>query len=88
MKAIFIEEENPAHRHKSTRNPCALYRKAHGIQLLDHPSPSPDLNPIEKCWRAMRQSLHRRKRQPTNEQEMQETILEEREALDSCSRRL
>ena len=82
MKAIFMEDGNPAHGHKSTTNPYARYRQEHGIKLLNHPSTSPDLNPIEKCWRAMKQSLHRCKRQPTNEREMQDAIMEEWEALD------
>jgi hypothetical protein len=45
----FIEDGNPAHGHKSVTNPYALYREKHGIQLLNHPFTSPDLNPIEKC---------------------------------------
>jgi hypothetical protein len=47
---LFIEDGNPAHSYKSITNPCAVYREKHGIQLLNHPSTSPDLNPIEKCW--------------------------------------
>jgi hypothetical protein len=46
---IFIEDGNPAYGHKSMNNPCALYREKHRIQLLNHPSTSPDLNPIKKC---------------------------------------
>ncbi|RFU25602.1 hypothetical protein B7463_g10735, partial [Scytalidium lignicola] len=79
---IFMEDGNPAHGHKSITNPCAVFREKHGIQLLNHPSTSPDLNPIEKCWRAMKQSLHRRKIQPTNEIEMANAIIEEWNALD------
>jgi transposase len=36
---------------------------------MPHPSTSPDMNPIEKCWRWIKQALHRRKRQPTTEAE-------------------
>jgi transposase len=42
----------------------------------------PDLNPIEKCWRAMKQALQRRKIQPTNEKEMANAMIEEWDALD------
>ncbi|RFU27462.1 hypothetical protein B7463_g8873, partial [Scytalidium lignicola] len=79
---IFMEDGNSAHGHKSITNPCAIFREKHGIQLLNHPSTSPDLNPIEKCWRAIKQSLHRRKIQPTNEIEMANAIIEEWNALD------
>jgi transposase len=78
----FIEDGNPAHSYKSVNNPCALYRKKHGIQLLNHPFISPDLNLIKKCWRAMKQSLHRCKIQPTNEVEMANAIIEEWDKLD------
>jgi hypothetical protein len=54
----FIEDGNPAHGYKSIRNPCALFREKYGIRLLNHTATSPDLNPIEKRWRAMKQSLH------------------------------
>ncbi|RFU26845.1 hypothetical protein B7463_g9491, partial [Scytalidium lignicola] len=78
----FMEDGNPAHGHKSITNPCAIFREKHGIQLLNHPSTSPDLNPIEKCWRAMKQSLHRRKIQPTNEIDIANAMIEEWNALD------
>ncbi len=44
---------------------------------MPHPSTSPDMSPIEKVWRAMKQSLHRRKHQPTNEADMEAAIREE-----------
>jgi hypothetical protein len=74
---IFIEDGNPAHGYKSTTNICAKFRQKHDIQLLNHPSTSPDLNPIEKCWRAIKQSLYYRKIQPTNKEEMANAIIEE-----------
>ena len=78
----FMEDSNPAHSHKSITNPCAVYREKHGIQVLNHPSTSPDLNPIEKCWRVMKQSLRCRKIQPTNEIDMANAMIEEWNALD------
>ncbi|KAF8859344.1 HET-domain-containing protein [Acephala macrosclerotiorum] len=77
LEPLFIENGNSAHGHKSVHNCCAQYRTKHGIILMPHPSTSPDMNPIEKCWRWIKQSLHRRHRQPTNENEMRQFVLEE-----------
>jgi len=74
---LFMEDGNSAHGHKSTRNCCARYRTQHGIILMPHPSTSPDMNPIEKCWRRIKQALHRRRHQPTTEAEMEAIVLEE-----------
>jgi len=57
---LFMEDGNSAHGHKSISNCCAQYRSRHGIILLPYPSTSPDMNPIEKCWRWIKQALHRR----------------------------
>jgi hypothetical protein len=61
VKPLFMEDGNSAHGHKSTSNYCAKWRTKHGIILMPHPSISPDMNPIEKCWRRIKQALHRRK---------------------------
>jgi hypothetical protein len=44
-----------------------LLRTQHGIILMPHPSTTPD----------MKQSLHRRRKQPTTEAEMEAMVLEE-----------
>ena len=46
---LFIEDGNSAHCHKSTRNCYAKWHTAHSIILMQRPSTSPDMNPIEKC---------------------------------------
>jgi len=81
MESLFMEDGNSTHGHKSVRNCCASWTIAHGIILMPHPSTSPDMNPIEKCWRWIKQRLHRRKRQPTNEEKMQAAIREEWDAI-------
>jgi hypothetical protein len=78
---LFMEDGNSAHGHKSTKNCCSKWRTAHGIILMPHPSTSPDMNPIEKCWRWVKQALHRRKHQPTTEAEMRAAVTEEWEAI-------
>ncbi len=78
---LFMEDGNSAHGHKSTSNCCARWRTAHGIILMPHPPSSPDMNPIEKCWRRIKQRLHRRKHQPTNIDEMKAAVTEEWDAI-------
>jgi hypothetical protein len=78
---LFMEDGNSAHGHKSTSNCCARWRTTHGIILMPHPSTSPDMNPIEKCWRWIKQALHRRKRQPITEAEIEAAVTEEWEAI-------
>ena len=72
-----MEDGNSAHGHKSTTNPRALWRAFKGIVLFSYLVISPDKNPTEKCWQRIKQALHRRQRQPTNEAEMQAAVLEE-----------
>jgi len=77
----LMEDGNSAHGHKSIQNPCAVWRATWGITLFPHPAISPDMNPIEKCWRWIKQALHRRNRQPTNEAEMVAAVREEWEKI-------
>jgi transposase len=81
VEPLFMEDGNSAHGHKSTSNCCARYRTAHGIILMPHPSTSPDMNPIEKCWRRIKQALHRRRCQPTTVAEMEAMVTEEWERI-------
>ena len=72
-----MEDGNLAHGYKSTGNCYARWRIAHGIILMPHPFTSPDMNPIEKCWRRIKQALHKRYQQPTMVAEMEEMVTEE-----------
>ncbi|KAF4626630.1 hypothetical protein G7Y89_g11531 [Cudoniella acicularis] len=73
---LFMEEGNSAHGYKSSYNYCQRFRTKYGIILMPHLSSSPDINPIEKCWRYVKQTLYRRLRQPTTEAEMEITVRE------------
>ncbi|KUJ08032.1 uncharacterized protein LY89DRAFT_765471, partial [Mollisia scopiformis] len=73
----FMEDGNSAHGHKTTSNICATWRTSMGITLFPHPAVSPDMNPIEKCWRRIKQALHRRLRQPTTKVQIVVVVLEE-----------
>ena len=48
---------------------------------MPHPSTSLDINPIEKCWRYIKQSLHRRPHQLTTVAEMRQAVREEWDAI-------
>jgi transposase len=76
-----MEDGNSAHGYKSSTNMCARWRASKGITLFLHPAISPDINPIEKCWRWIKQALYRRNRQPTTEAEMVAAVLEEWEKI-------
>ncbi|PMD52223.1 uncharacterized protein K444DRAFT_621368 [Hyaloscypha bicolor E] len=76
-----MEDGNSAYGHKSISNCCVRYRSKHRIVLLHYPSISPDMNPIEKCWRWIKQALHRRYHQPITEAEMRQAVLVEWEAI-------
>lgn len=81
VEPLFMEDGNSAHGHKSTTNCCYRFRTQHGIILMPYPSTSPNMNPIEKCWRWIKQRLHRRKHQATNEAEMEAAVREEWDAI-------
>jgi transposase len=76
-----MEDGNLAHGYKLTRNCCARWRTTYGIIFMPHPLTSPDMNLIEKCWRRLKQALHRRKHQPTTVAKMQAAVTEEWEAI-------
>jgi transposase len=77
VEPLFMEDGNAAHGHKSSNNICRLFRDLWHINLMPHPAISPDMNPIEKCWRRIKQALHRRIHQPTTELEMEIAVQEE-----------
>jgi len=55
----FIKDENSAYGYKFTTNLCVHWRAFKGIVLFHHPTISPDMNPIEKYWRRIKQTFYR-----------------------------
>jgi transposase len=59
-----IEDNSKVYRKKTTKRNQSLYNKArleYRIYSIDWPPKSPDLNPIEHCWRFIKQRLRNRK---------------------------
>jgi hypothetical protein len=73
----FMEDRNAAYGYKPLTNVCAIWRDSKGIILFPYPAISPDMNPIEKCWRWIKQAIHRRNKQPRNEAEIVAAVREE-----------
>ena len=65
----FQDDSAPCHRAKKVKEFLATSQ----IRALPWPGNSPDLNPIENCWRVVGQKLAAKK--PRNKRELQESIL-------------
>ena len=42
---------------------------------------SPDINPIEKCWRYIKQALYRRRKQPATVAEIEAAVTKEQKYI-------
>lgn len=51
----FMQDNAPCHKAKSTMEFC----RQQGLRLLDWPPYSPDLNPIENVWAALKREIHK-----------------------------
>lgn len=78
-EVVWLFQQDNASIH--TAEQCSTYLKRkeeeEGFKVLDWPSQSPDLNPIENLWAALKTELKKRKTYPTKPDELWEAIQEE-----------
>lgn len=53
----FQEDNDPSHGTLSTKNVARQLKDVSQLTKLDHPPQSPDFNPIESIWRAIKQRI-------------------------------
>ncbi|XDV53002.1 hypothetical protein PO909_021618 [Leuciscus waleckii] len=68
---VFQHDNDPKHTARATKE---WLRKKH-IKVLELPSQSPDLNPIENLWRELK--VHIAQRQPRNLKDLEKVCMEE-----------
>ena len=61
---------------KVHKGKARLWRLEHGIRGFDQPPSSPDLNPIEKVWRQMKNDITKLEATPTSIKEIIKVLQE------------
>jgi hypothetical protein len=76
-KWLFQEDNDSAHGNGSVLNPCQDFKNEYKIRRLrpDWPALSPDLSPIERVWKILKQRV--KKRKARNSKELQDIVLDE-----------
>ena len=73
---LLQEDNDPKH----TSLLCRKWKEENGVEKIDWPSSSPDLNPIENVWGLLKNRI--RRRNPRSVQQLKKSILLEWSAMD------
>jgi hypothetical protein len=80
---VWVFQQDNASIH--TAHECTAYLKTReekeGFKVLDWPSQSPDLNPIENLWSILKKMLKKRKTVPRSKEELWAQLQEEWQKL-------
>lgn len=77
--AILMEDGAPIHRSNAPK----FWREENGLDKLDWPANSPDLNPIENVWFVLKDRVQHRRERPRTDEQMNGALQEEWETISS-----